>query len=104
MQYDIKKLTQPAKVLTIQSIKSYGEKWEGSKARVVVDVVLPGGTETQRVLDETIEGSHTSSTSVNYSTEYSLGDIAVVGSHARIQITLVGGTTFKLTGMMLCSR
>jgi hypothetical protein len=104
MQYDFKNLAQPAKVLTIQFIKSYGDKWEGSQAQVVVDVELPGGAETQRVLDETMEGSHNSTTSIAYSAEYSLGDIAAVGSHARIQITLVGGTTFKVTGMMLCSR
>jgi hypothetical protein len=103
-QFDFPSMRQTAKILTIQSLKSYGDKWEGSQVQVLADVQTANSADWTRVLEEHIQGSHNSTSSIDYTAEFELGDSAVVGSNVRVQIILVGGTAFKITGMMLCSR
>lgn len=103
LQFKVPKLSTTAKVLTIQSLKSYGEKWDGSKIQVEV-LVAKNETDNKEVFSTHIEGNHTSQTSVQYSTELQLLDPVPKDSDAIIKMTLVGGSTFKIMGMMLCNR
>jgi len=91
------------KAITINSLKSYGEKWEGSLARFTVFVKDKDNQEFEEVKQFNIEGFHDSRTSVTYSTVEKLGErYAKIGSTLKVNVSLVEGTTSKITGMMFC--
>ena len=108
LEHQLKNITQLAKTLTIHSIKSYGEKWEGSRAQILVTVKPPPGAPEQAyfqtVLDGYIDGVHKSTSSIAYTTKFDLEPAAEEGSDVVLNIKLLGESTFKITGMMLCSR
>jgi len=98
-----KGITQPVRAVTWMIMRSYGEKWEGSKLKVEV---WSGAT---RMASEEIAGFHDKKTSETYNIKMKLGDgekkeggEAVVGSDLKITFELVGGTTFKISGMAIC--
>ena len=75
-------------VVRINWMRSYGEKWDGSKARFTVSILHNGTThyETQWEL----EGFHDQKSSLQYSFVHDLGDNrATVGSHLIFNMTLV---------------
>jgi hypothetical protein len=108
LEFQFKNITNLAKTLTIHSMKSYGEKWEGSRAHILVTVKPPPGvsnqSDFQTVLDGYIDGVHNSTSSIIYTSKFNLEPAAEEGSDVVLNVKLVGGSTFKITGMMLCNR
>jgi hypothetical protein len=104
-----KKITQPVRALTLMIMRSYGEKWEGSKLKVEI-----WSTE-KLVASSEIVGFHNKKTSETYNIKTKIGDTlskeqsgtsvaneVAIGSDLKIAFTLVGGTTFKISGMAIC--
>lgn len=92
----------PIRKVTFVYMKSYGDAWKDSRVNVSL-TVLNGTTNDASV--ETygeLEGIHNSTTSVNYKTSFEVD--AKVGDTVKADFVLVGGTTFKFTGMLFCSR
>ena len=112
MTFRFSKIQDPLQILTLHTLKSYGEKWEGSAVEVTISQRLRQSTgnatqgkanEFTTVKKQTIPGIHNSTSSITYSTEINFPPIPA-GSDVTLTLQLVGGTTFKMTGMMLCSR
>lgn len=84
----------PIQKVTIQYIKSYKPKWGNSKLLLGSSVLERNGTSTA-ILD----GVHNSTTSINYRAE--INDIhANPGETVVARFTLIGGSAFKITGML----
>jgi hypothetical protein len=104
LEFQFHNISQQAKTFTIHSMKSYGEKWEGSRAEFLVTAKPHGTADFQKVVEGYIDGIHNSTTSIDYTTRFDLEPAAEKGSDVLLKVTLVGGSTFKITGLMLCSR
>ena len=103
LQFDILDLLIPVKVLTIQYLRSYGKAWKGSEVLITVrrkrELTYWTKTATKQLF-----GIHNSKTSITYESEIRFPDEIEIGSDAQVEIQLTGGTTFKIVGMMMCSR
>ena len=96
---EFKTIVQPVRVVTWMIMRSYGEKWDGSMLSVEV---WSNGT---LLAKQDIEGYHDKKTSETYNIKMRLdgeGRGAGVGSDLQINFTLIGGTTFKISGMAIC--
>lgn len=93
----------PLRTLTLQSIKSYGEAWQGSQMEVEV-LQRSNSTEWTTVDSINVTGIHNSTSSITYNTEMLFPETVEPGNDVRVKCTLTGGTSFKISGMMLCSR
>ncbi|KAL3822186.1 hypothetical protein ACHAXA_008202 [Cyclostephanos tholiformis] len=107
---EFKGISRPVRAVTWMIMRSYGERWEGSMLNVEV---WSGETLLAR---KDIEGYHDKKTSETYNIKMRLDDVgvdggespkgsergAVVGSDLRIEFKLVGGSTFKISGMAIC--
>lgn len=103
MTLKLQNIEKEIRMLNLQTLKSYGEKWEKSKARFTLKVQNPDKSEWIDTFD--IEGTHESKTSESYAFEYDLkSNKAIKGSTVTLSIELIGGSTFKIIGMMLCNR
>ena len=103
VDFMMKDITDEIHVVNINYIKSYGEKWAGSLARVTVSVKEKGSEEFTEVKQYDLEGIHDSNTSVSYSSAENMGEqFAKVGSTLKVNLTMIGGSAFKITGMMFC--
>ncbi|KAL9182251.1 hypothetical protein ACHAXT_012903 [Thalassiosira profunda] len=92
-----KKIQQPVRAVTWMIMRSYGEKWEGSKLKVDV---WSGAT---LLASEEIAGTHEKKTSETYNIKMRLEEEGVaVGSDLKISFDLIGGSTFKISGMAIC--
>lgn len=98
-----KKISQPVRAVTWMIMRSYGEKWEGSKLKVEV---WSGAT---KLASDEIAGFHDKKTSETYNIKMRLDTAtgngvegATVGSDLKITFELIGGTTFKISGMAIC--
>jgi len=104
MSFALGNIRSKVKRVTVLSMKSYGEKWAESRALFSVYVQTPGDSEYIAVRSFEVEGFHEMQTSVLYTTEIDLGNkIATVGSDLKVQVDLIGGSTFKIGGMMICN-
>lgn len=95
----------PIRKVTFLYMKSYGDDWMDSRVNVSLSVLGGSTTTKEDVLMETfgeLEGIHNSTTSVNYKTTFDVN--ANVGDTVKANFVLVGGTTFKFTGMLFCAR
>jgi len=95
--------------LTLHSLKSYGPKWEGSKAKFTLRWFNPSVSSSSGHGYETnfeIEGFHNQETSIAYPfvLDLSPDHVAERGSKLELQIDLIGGATFKINALMICSR
>jgi hypothetical protein len=85
---------------------SYGAKWEGSNIRVEVFFRKEKGDDkAYEKLGNSIflSGEHSKQTSETYIHEMQLGTTAAtVGGDLKVDVELIGGTTFKLMGMAFC--
>jgi lysophospholipase L1-like esterase len=95
-------LSQPIRAVTFFIMKSYGEKWEGSRLEVRVK------SQEQKDVWKDIQvremvGFHAKNTSEVYTEAFELSKPIPVGSSLRLGAKLVGGTTFKLLGLAVCS-
>jgi hypothetical protein len=85
-------LESPVRYVTILSLKSYGDAWKDSRLHLHV------GNKSFEML-----GSHSSKTSVIIPHKFDLGLTIVAGLPLKLIFRLVGGSTFKITGMAFCS-
>ena len=86
-------------------MKSYGPDWVASKLRVTVEVIRPSSDGVAAVASGPfeIDGYHDLLTSVNFPHKFALaGKGARSGDTIRASFELVGGHTFKITGLALC--
>ena len=103
MQFELSDLSIPLNILTIQYLRSYGETWEGSEVLITVrrKRILPDWT---KITTTQLSGIHDANTSIAYEAEIHFPDEIEMGSDVQGEIQLTGGTTFRIIGMMLCSR
>eukprot|EP00957_Ditylum_brightwellii_P116627 8896345-Ditylum_brightwellii.AAC.1 len=92
-------------------MRSYGDKWEGSKVRVDAYIYKSGmegkeEDEMTRAPTKSMEivGYHEKETSETYNYKIDFGEEgkAVGGDTLRVRVELVGGSTFKFMGMAIC--
>jgi len=93
-------ITEPIRHLTVHSLQSYGEMWEGSEASFTVAV---DGEERGNL---TILGYHDDTTSISVPSFLDMGEKhqASIGQNVTLRIKLVNGTNFKINSLLLCSR
>ena len=104
-----KSVTQSVRALTLMIMRSYGDKWEGSKLKVEI------WSKEKLMASDEIVGFHDKNTSETYNIKMQVGQISPkvqqpdvvvneipTGSDLRITFELVGGTTFKISGMAIC--
>jgi len=105
------------RMINIMSVKSYSSKFLNSVARFHVSVLSkrPSDAITSAQNDELffvkwstsfdIQGTHSSMTHITFPFALDLTENAAqIGDKLQVEVTLVSGTTFKILGMMLCSR
>ena len=108
---EFKGIPRPVRAATWMIMRSYGDRWEGSMLHVEA---WSGETLLAR---RDIEGYHDKNTSETYNIKMRLDGVgvdgdddarkdgeggAVTGSDLRITFELVGGSTFKISGMAIC--
>jgi len=110
---ELKTLSEPVNVLTFMVMKSYGAKWEGSRIRITAirREASSGGYE-KLVEAMEISGEHNKKTSETYAHEMVLaGAKSEEGSKMadeggsgdlKVDVELIGGSTFKIMGMAFC--
>ena len=112
MKIDIKSMeTRSIKVLNIMFMKSYGEKWASSRIKVGV-WIKRNGKEEGKHQELEIVGFHGKHTSEVFNEQVALkfgddddgdeGFLLLEGDELYVTIDLVGGTMFKIMGMMFC--
>jgi hypothetical protein len=91
--------TLPIHRLTLLYLKSYGTKWENSRLRITIRI-RRYGTQLLPKVKHDLVGFHNSNTSVNYEATIPLD--AHVGDTLLASFHVVGGTTFRINGMLFC--
>jgi len=104
LQFDVTDTKEEVTLLNLITLKSYGEKWEGSKANFTIQARHASDKSPyEPILSFEIEGVHDSHSSISYTHVYNFPKSIPAGSNIRILVDLVGGSTFKITGMMVCN-
>mmetsp|Transcript_44225 Transcript_44225/g.134659 ORF Transcript_44225/g.134659 Transcript_44225/m.134659 type:complete len:699 (-) Transcript_44225:20-2116(-) len=102
----LKQLRQPVKVLTFMVMKSYGEKWQGSKIRINASFRVDSNSlYAPLAAPMDIKGEHGKKTSETYNHELDVTGTptgVVPGGDLKIDVKLVGGTTAKIMGLAFC--
>jgi hypothetical protein len=101
---ELPQVTQTIRKITVFYMKSYGERWAGSKVRAQVSRHdrMDGGWEKLKMRE--FVGYHDKHTSETYTELLDLSyDPIEPGNGLRLQITLIGGNTFKIMGLAICS-
>ena len=93
---EFKRISHEVHAVTWMIMRSYGEKW--SDSRLKVDVY--SGSEL--IKTEEVIGYHEKKTSETYNIKMKLARGVKAGEDVRIQLELVGGSTFKISGMAVC--
>jgi len=98
-------VTQPIRSISLLYMKSYGERWKDSVLRVSCLSRLSNTTEWVQLLhqDDFLAGTHAKNTSESYTHEIMLAKQVSSGSHLRVELELVNGSTFKIMGLTVCS-
>jgi len=97
-------MTNEVKKLNFVVMKSYGEKWAGSKIEVKVSILRDGKHEAPVKQSMEIEGFHSKNTSESFIHYIDLDEHSTMkGDELTVDVKLVGGTTFKIMGMMFCN-
>jgi len=104
---ELKQLKEPVNILTFMVMTSYGAKWEGSNIRVEVFFRKKGGGEYEKLRSMEISGEDTGKeTSETYVHEMHLtgekSEGGTVGGDLKVDVELIGGSTFKIMGMAFC--
>ena len=105
MTLEFLNLSQSIQSVTIFFMKSYGEKWQGSLVEVAALSNHPVEAKWRELAKKQISGFHGKTTSETYTTEIKFGEREAVaaGRNLRITLTLIGGKTFKMMGIAVCS-
>ena len=94
-------LTQPIEKLDFIVMRSYRERCAGSKVEVKASVFRNREQAAEQTME--IEGLHAKNTSESFNIEMDLGgNKAIDGDELEVGINMVGGTMFKIMGMMFC--
>ena len=94
---EFKKIAQPVQMMTWMIMRSYGEKWQGSTLKV------EAWSGEELLASEEIVGFHDKKTSETYNIKMKVGSTGIPpGSDLKVTFELVGGTTFKISGMAIC--
>lgn len=104
--FEVKDVQRDVRYIMLDYLKSYGDKWANSQARFTASVMRKGDEAYKEVHQFTLDGFHDATASITYSAKEDIGEtiMAKVGDNFRLQIELIGGTTFKIMGMMFCNR
>jgi hypothetical protein len=95
---------QKIQSITIFFMKSYGDKWQNSELKATVWSHPSAGQQDQILLDErNLFGTHDKNTSEMYTEEIILSKPVDAGEKIQLEAKLVGGETFKLMGIAVCS-
>ena len=95
-------LAQPISSVTFFIMKSYGEKWEGSRLRA--SVAERHSSADWGVVDTVnLSGVHAKNTSEMYPEKMNLPHPIPTASSLQVSYELTGGTTFKIMGLAICS-
>jgi len=89
--------------LNFMVMTSYGDKWKDS--RVLVEATINDSNSDRPTYTKSMEivGFHDKNTSETYNYKLDLGSQKVTpGDSLRLQITLIGGNSFKFMGMAMC--
>jgi hypothetical protein len=99
----LKNIENSIRYLTLNSLKSYGEKWANSEAEF--NITIWKNYTLEHETSFRVKGYHNQNTSIAYPYNLDLGVNSVKpGRTVTLDITLVGGTVFKIQSLMLCSR
>ena len=114
LQFD--NIQKDVNVVTIFLLRSYGEKWENSRAKFLISRVTKEETKgadgdgdgrvsngTNVFLEDEISGVHNDTHSLTLSQELNLSDTIHKGENLSIKVDLLSGSTFKIMGMMICT-
>lgn len=96
--------SQKIQSITLFFMKSYGTKWKNSELEV--RILSSSSTDQQdgMLLEKrNLLGTHAKNTSEMYTEEIVLGKPVDAGEKILLEAKLVGGTTFKLMGLAVCS-
>lgn len=104
--FELQKLSQPVRSIAFLVMKSYGDKWSGSKISIDAFINRSPDTKEARVNSMEIEGFHAKQTSEIYVSKMDLTkelpEGALAGDSVKVAVELVGGSTFKITGLAFC--
>ncbi len=93
--------SQKIQSITIFFMKSYGEQWENSE--LSIKILLDGQQDQSPLEERNILGTHSKKTSEMYTEEIILTEPVDAGEKFQLEATLVGGKTFKMMGLAVCS-
>ena len=106
------KVEKDVKTVTLFFLRSYGEKWENSRAKFTISRGKENkdgdGGESNGdggvviVSEEEISGVHNSSYSLTLPQTFDLSETVFKGETINIKVDLISGSTFKIMGMMIC--
>lgn len=95
----------PVATVNLMVMTSYGKNWEGSKIRVDTFVIPKDNVGMKKdVGSMDISGYHDKETSETFVYKLKLGEKAEIGDGLLVEVQLIGGVTFKITGMAMCSK
>jgi hypothetical protein len=104
MTLEFSKLTQAIRTITFFTMRSYGEKWANSTARIDISSKSSrSGSDWKALTSKDLVGFHDKHTSEMYTEPIRLPTDVQPGDILRISITLLSGSTFKIQGMAVCS-
>ena len=80
-------------------LKSYGERWDGSRLQVQLDQQQPGSVTWEHAMTQDLVGYHAKNTSEMYNTRLILQHPV---DRIRFQAIFVSGNLFKIMGLLIC--
>ena len=92
---------QPIRSVTFFFMKSYGSKWQNSELQIRTWKSTSDDSEV--LVERNIYGVHDKNTSEMYTEAIELSEPIPVGTGLKVGAKLIGGTTFKLMGLAVCS-
>jgi hypothetical protein len=101
---EFKNIENSIRFLTLDSLKSYGEKWANSEAQFNISI-WSNKSHVEHETSFRVKGYHGQKTSISNSYRLDLGaHSAKPGRSVTLQMTLISGKMFKIIALMLCSR
>jgi len=95
---ELPKVSKDVHVISLMYMKSYGEKWKDSRVKITI---LGSSSNTNTTTE--LRGSHESQVSIAFTEEIHLTEPVLQHSNLQLHVELVGGTTFKVLGLMVCA-
>jgi hypothetical protein len=93
-------VTKDLNSLNVAYLKSYGEKWEGSRSKFSGTKY---GSGNEPVFAQEISGVHNTTASLTIIEKILFSQTVRKGESLDVQIDLISGNTFKILGLMLCA-